>query len=88
MNLTVKTIIKWKSMDDMGNPAIVKPRADKLAEMISQQKTDGVIDRNDANLTGTIKFIDNAAGQEWIDFVTELTKNNNITLASAQILPV
>lgn len=88
MSLTVKTIVKWNSMSDMGNPDITFVRQSKIVELKELGKTDGVVERNDTELTGTLKFIDNASAQEWIDYITTLTSEKGIQLVSTQIVPI
>jgi len=88
MNLTVKTVIKWKSMADMGNPNIAFVRRDKILEFKDLGKTDGIVERNDTELTGTLKFTDSASAQEWIDYITSLTTEKGIQLISTQIVPI
>jgi hypothetical protein len=88
MNLTVKTIVKWNSMADMGNPNIAFTRQDKILELKDLGKTDGVVERNDTELTGTLKFIDNTSAEEWINYITSLTTEKGIQLVSTQIVPV
>lgn len=88
MSLTVKTIVKWNSMSDMGNPDITFVRQSKIVELKELGKTDGVVERNDNELTGTLKFIDNASAQEWIDYITTLTSEKGIQLVSTQIVPI
>jgi hypothetical protein len=88
MNLTVKTIVKWNSMADMGNPNIAFTRQDKILELKDLGKTDGIVDRNDAELTGTLKFIDNTSAEEWVNYITSLTTEKGIQLVSTQIVPI
>jgi|CryBogDrversion2_7_1035282.scaffolds.fasta_scaffold02291_2 hypothetical protein len=88
MNLVSKSVIKWNSLGDMNNESIVQSRQEKLQEMIDAQKTDGVVTKDETDVTGTINFIDNASAQEWITFLTSLAENNGAKIISSKILPV
>ena len=73
--LTKSTIITWLSKQaQMGNPALNAERDAKLHEMVAAGKTDNVPDLVSSSIT-IRKWVDQAAAEEYRDFITALATN-------------
>ena len=59
----------------------------KILEMVSTFKTDGWKD-NGMKENGIRNFKDQAAAQEWVDFVTQLAATQNRELVTAEITDI
>ena len=59
----------------------------KFLEMASAFKTDGLIAENELGVR-TRNFKDQAAAQEWVDFITQLAATQNRGLESAEITDI
>jgi outer membrane receptor protein involved in Fe transport len=86
MILTKQTTVVWLSKDDMGgNNDLNQERSNQLSIMVKNNLTDGVVSKNDAANTVSIKFIDTTSAQTWINFVETLAKEYDKTIISATI---
>lgn len=69
MNLTKKTVITWQTAEDADNPTIRQHRAAKVLQMAELGQTNGICVAT-AEATFERYWIDQAAAQEYIDFIT------------------
>jgi len=83
---TKKTKIEWASIEDqLGHDQFSNDRFIKIEEMITAEKTDGVPILTSELITERL-WIDEAAAQEYIDFVLLKTGMYNLNVVSTQII--
>ena len=80
------TRIEWKSVEHQyGNEDMNYDRIAKIDAMLFEGKTDGI--PTSVNETVTERaWLDQAAAQEYIDFIVESANTHGLTLISATIL--
>ena len=72
MAFTKRTIITWNSPDQRTDPTIDQAKLDKLEAMVAEGKTDQLPIALDDVTTIRI-WRDQAAADEWVGFIQELT---------------
>ena len=81
---TKKVTIKYASNEDRDGPNLhTDARFSKGQEMTSSGKTDGIVTRG--NCTSTRKFINQAAAEEYRDFILESAQAHGITIVESSI---
>jgi hypothetical protein len=82
---TKKVTIKYASNEDRSGPsAFTDARFIKGQEMTAAGKTDGIVSIG-SNSTSTRKFVDQAAAEEYRDFILESAQANGITIVESSI---
>ena len=82
---TKKVIIKYASNADRDGPTLfTDARFSKGQEMQAAGKTDGIVSRGN-NYVTTRKFVDQAAAEEYRNFVLESAQANGIAIVESSI---
>jgi hypothetical protein len=82
---TKRVTIKYASNEDRDGPsAFTDARFSKGQEMTTAGKTDGLVTRGN-NYVTTRKFIDQAAAEEYLNFILESAQANSVTIVESSI---
>lgn len=84
--MTVTVTVTWASEEDkIGGNDFVKERRAKITEMVSANKTDGVVNTQPNDPVASMTFVDQAAAEEWSSFVQALALKYNKSIINVQI---
>lgn len=78
MTFTKRTTITWNSPNQRTEPAMQQAKKDKLTEMGADSKTDNLPTLVD-EVTTIRLWSDQAAAEEWINFITTLSAQYGYT---------
>ena len=82
---TKKVTIKYASDEDRDGPSpFTDARFSKGQEMQAAGKTDGIVSRGN-NYVTTRKFVDQAAAEEYRNFILESAQANGVTIVESGI---
>lgn len=87
---TKKVSITYSSTEDqVGSPEklFTSARFTKTSEMVTAEKTNGVVTVTQP-ATSSIKFVDQASAQEYLDYILTIADENNIAIVASSITDI
>ena len=79
-----KTIIKVDKVENITNE-LINVRQQRLNELKSQNKTDGLSEFNRNTNIMVVKWADLVSASEWIDYVKAISNTHGVEVISTQI---